>query len=119
MARKLTVTVGSGRLDHPSGVFRLERRTMGEDFLDNRDTSSSTYQALIAEEGEADGKRGLLIDIATIHNEARYYLTMKEAKLLSDIARTKGAEPEIWQKLGRAQEPVTKTRRKRGGPSNG
>ena len=121
MTRKILVAVGSGRIDHPSGVFRLERQTLGDDVLDRRN-ARSTYQALMAEEREVDGKPGMLIDISAELQEARYYLTMQEAKRLAEFLtmRTANTEPETWLELGTPEaKEFQRIQRKRGRPSNG
>jgi hypothetical protein len=75
------VAVGSGRLDHPSGVLRLERRTIGEE-----SGGDDWYQSLISAQCIVDGDAGMLIDINTSGediSEAGYYLTAQEARLLA------------------------------------
>ncbi len=96
MAMKIEVpiAVGSGRLDHPSGVFRLERRTYGDDL-----TRPNRYQALLTELDLVDGDVGVAVDIRTMFSAARYCLTMDEAELLATwltrhvVARKTRSEP--------------------------
>lgn len=118
MTRKVIVATGSGRLDHPSGVFRLERRTLGE-----KSTGDDWHQSMLTDERMVDGEPGLMISVrGETNDEAEYYLTMQEAKLLAAFLtqRSAAAEPETWLTAGTPEaEAIRSGGRTRWAPSNG